>query len=73
MCLKHGFELHKNSWYALAYAGLGDAYMMHGIYGRQRPDKSMAVAKTYLEKGLQLDSQLAEVYATLGDINIHFD
>jgi len=65
--------IEKDSTYALAHAGLGDAYMMHGIYGRQRPDKSMAVAKTYLEKGLQLDSQLAEVYATLGDINIHFD
>ncbi|MFQ5641428.1 MAG: protein kinase, partial [bacterium] len=63
----------KDPTYALAYAGLGDAYMMHGIYGRQRPDKSMALAKTYLEKALQLDSQLAEVYATLGDINIHFD
>ncbi|MFQ5653027.1 MAG: protein kinase, partial [bacterium] len=65
--------IEKDATFALAYAGLGDAYLMHGIYGRQRPDKSMALAKTYLEKALQLDRQLAEVYATLGDINIHFD
>ena len=65
--------IEKDSTYALAYAGLGDSYLMLGVYGRQRPGESFPLAKTYVNRALRLDSGLAEAYATLGDINIHFD
>ena len=62
-----------DSTYALAYAGLGDAYLMLGVYSSLRPDESFPVGKMYAEKALQLDPSLAEAYATLIDIHIHFD
>lgn len=65
--------IEKDSLYALAYAGLGDSYLMLGVYGLLRPDESFPVAKKYIEKSLQLDPTLAEAYASLSDINIHYD
>jgi TolB-like protein/class 3 adenylate cyclase/Tfp pilus assembly protein PilF len=62
----------KDSTYALAYAGLGDAYLMLGVYSVLRPDESFPLAKSYAEKALQLDPTLAEAYSTLIDINIHY-
>jgi TolB-like protein/class 3 adenylate cyclase/Flp pilus assembly protein TadD len=62
----------KDSSYALAYAGLGDAYLMLGVYSVLRPDESFPIAKSYAEKAIQLDSTLAEAYSTLIDINIHY-
>jgi len=61
-----------DSSYALAYSGLGDAYLMLGVYSALKPDESFPVAKSYSEKALQLDPALAEAYATLIDINIHY-
>jgi TolB-like protein/Flp pilus assembly protein TadD len=61
-----------DSAYALAYAGLGDAYLMLGVYSALKPDASFPQAKLYAEKALQLDPALAEAYATLIDINIHY-
>jgi len=63
----------KDSTYALAYAGLGDSYLMLGVYGRRRPNESFPLAKVFIERALQFDNKLAEAYASLGDINIHFD
>ncbi len=62
-----------DSLYALPYAGLGDSYLIMGAYGILPPDESFPMAKKYTEKALQLDPHLAEAYATLTDINIHFD
>jgi adenylate cyclase len=67
---KKAIEL--DSTYALAYTGLGDAYLMLGVYSALKPDESFPVAKTYTEKALQLDPALGEAYATLIDINIHY-
>jgi len=65
--------IEKDSTYALAFAGLGDAYLMLGVYSALRPDESFPVGKIYAEKALQLDPALAEAYATLIDIHIHYD
>lgn len=65
--------IEKDSTYALAFAGLGDAYLMLGVYSALRPDESFPVGKIYAEKALQLDPGLAEAYATLIDIHIHYD
>ena len=62
-----------DSMYSLAYAGLGDSYLMLGVYEVLPPRASFPVAKKYIEKALQLDPKLAEAYATLIDINLHYD
>lgn len=63
----------KDSSYALAYAGLGDAYLMLGVYSVLKPNESFPIGKSYAEKALQLDPTLAEAYSTLLDISIHYD
>lgn len=75
--VRRGIDFFKNaialdSNYALAYAGLGDSYLMLGVYGMVRPNESFPLAKSYAEKALQLDNTLSEAYATLIDINIHY-
>jgi len=65
--------IEEDSTYALAYAGLGDSYLMLGVYGRKQPNESFSLAKVFIERALQLNNTLAETYASLGDINIHFD
>ena len=61
-----------DSNYALAYAGLGDSYLMLGVHGIVRPNESFPLANQYAEKALALDNTLSESYATLIDINIHY-
>jgi serine/threonine-protein kinase len=46
---------------------------MLGVYGRKQPIESFSLAKVFIERALQLDNTLAESYASLGDINIHYD
>ncbi len=75
--VRRGIDFFKNaialdSNYALAYAGLGDSYLMLGVHGMVKPDESFPVANRYAEKALALDNTLAEAYATLIDINIHY-
>lgn len=61
-----------DSNYALAYAGLGDTYLMYGVYSMDRPSASFPLAEKYVRKAIELDPQLAEAYATLIDIHIHY-
>ncbi len=61
-----------DSNYALAYAGLGDTYLMYGVYSLDRPSACFPKAEQYIRKALELDPELAEAYATLIDINIHY-
>lgn len=61
-----------DSTYALAYAGLGDAYLMLGVYSALKPEASFPLAKSYAEKALHLDPAVVEAQATLIDINIHY-
>lgn len=64
--------IEKDPSYALAYAGLGDSYLMLGVHGFVRPDESFPIANSNTEKALGLDNLLAEAYSTLADINIHY-
>lgn len=59
--------------YALAYSGLADAYIILGVFGEQSPAEAFPRAKAAASKALEIDPSLAEVYASLGDISIHFD
>jgi len=62
----------KDPNYAVAYAGLADAY---GLSGNDLfpIDEAMSRAKAAAEKALQLDGDLAEAHASLGLIAYHFD
>jgi len=55
----------KDPNYALAYVGLADSYLLLSNYGAAAPKDSMPQARAAAQKALELDSNLAEVHATL--------
>ena len=64
-----------NPQYALAHAGLADAYLLLGAgdYGAIAPKEAMPKAKAAAERALALDESLAEAHATLGLLHYIFD
>ncbi len=58
--------------YALAYAGLADAYSNLGIRGYIAPIEGRRKAEEAARKALALDENLAEAHAALGFANIIF-
>jgi TolB-like protein len=54
--------------YALAYAGLADAYMVCADWNYMQPEISFKKAREYAEKSLSIDSNIAEAYPTLAGI-----
>lgn len=61
----------KDSAYALAYAGLADAYML--LAGAVPPAEVFPKAKAAALRALHLDEQLAEGHVALGSINWFYD
>ena len=61
--------------YALAYAGLADAYVLQPAYGAASPGESFPKAKVAAKKAVELDDSLAEAHASLGKVlwNSDFD
>ena len=57
--------IEKDPNYALAYAGLADAYVLLSAYGEARPSDTVPAAKAAL-KALELDPTLGEAHAALG-------
>ena len=51
--------------FALAFAGLADAYALLGEYNAAPPRESFPQAKAAAEKALEIDSNLAEAHTTL--------
>ena len=56
----------KDPNFALAYAGLSDAYSLLNIYQIPPPPEAYAKAKENARKALELDNNLAEAHASLG-------
>jgi len=54
--------------YALAYAGLADAYNALGIQGFLPPEEAMSEVKKYATKALELDNSLAEAHSVQAHI-----
>jgi serine/threonine protein kinase len=52
--------------YALAYAGLGDAYGTMAYYGPISPEDGFPRARAAAERAIALDPDLSEAHATLG-------
>jgi tetratricopeptide (TPR) repeat protein len=64
--------LQEDDKYALAYAGLADAYANLGYYGSISPIEGRRKAEEAARKALELDDKLAEAYAALGQVYIAF-
>ena len=58
--------LQEDGKYALAYAGLADAYANLGYYGSIAPIEGRRKAEEAARKALELDDKLAEAHAALG-------
>ncbi len=63
----------KDPNYALAYAGLADAYVLLSGFGAASPKDSLPQAKAAAEKGLELDSTLGEAHASLAQALLAYD
>ena len=58
--------------YALAFAGLGDTYVVLPEYAGMAVDETLPKARAFAEKALQIDPSLGEAHATLGLI-LHYE
>ena len=63
----------KDPGYALPYVGIADAYGILGVYGFMPPHPAYARARAAANKALEIDPELAEVYASLGWIAMWYD
>jgi serine/threonine protein kinase/Tfp pilus assembly protein PilF len=59
--------------YALAYAGLSDAYDVLGSNGLWPPEKAYPKAKAAAMKALEIDDKLAEAHASLAAVMKEYD
>ncbi|HAF04209.1 MAG TPA: hypothetical protein DCG89_10495 [Spartobacteria bacterium] len=59
--------------YALAYAGVADAYVLLPAYGGGTPQESYPLAKAAAKKALEIDDTLAEAHTSLGLILCFYD
>jgi tetratricopeptide (TPR) repeat protein len=64
--------LQEDGKYALAYAGLSDAYANLGYYGSIAPMEGRRKAEEAARKALDLDDKLAEAHTALGQVYIAF-
>src|SRR3984893_48338 len=64
--------IREDSNYALAYAGLADAYAYLGARAYIAPIEGRRKAEEAARKALLLDDHLAEAHAALGQANIYF-
>jgi TolB-like protein/tetratricopeptide (TPR) repeat protein len=62
-----------DSSYALAWAGLADAYSMLPIFGGVSPAEPFARARAAAQRAMTLDSTLADVHTSLGIIAVFHD
>ncbi len=65
--------IEKDSNYALAYAGLSDAYDQLAGTAEAPPDKLYPQAHDAVTKALEIDNQLAEAHTSLAIIKQNFD
>ena len=68
---KAAIAVEKN--YAPAYAGLADCYWKLGQLGLLRPVEAFPNAKQAAQKSLELDSLLADAYASLASVAFYYD
>ncbi len=59
--------------FALAYAGLAEAYNMRGYWNYLPPKEAFPEAKRAAQKALELDSELAEAHTALGFVYYEYE
>src|SRR5881396_622659 len=59
--------------YALAYAGVAQAWMVLPPYGAASPSESFPQAEAAARKALELDDTLAEAHTSLGQVLLFYD
>jgi len=65
--------IEKDTNYALAYSGLADTFSLFPAYGNFRPNEYMPQAKQAALKALEIDPNLAEAHASLGEAIFYYD
>lgn len=65
--------IQKDPQFALAHAGLADAYLLLGIYGAAPPLEMMPAAREAASRALDLDRSLAEAHTSLACVSSLFD
>jgi serine/threonine protein kinase/Tfp pilus assembly protein PilF len=65
--------IEKDSTYALAYAGLADAYDLASFLNVFPPGEAMPKAKTAAAKALEIDGSVAEAHISLGYASFTYD
>jgi serine/threonine protein kinase/tetratricopeptide (TPR) repeat protein len=63
--------IEEDAGYAMAYAGLADAYSFIAVYSVQRPRTAFAQALAAAERALAIDPDLAEAHTSLAFIKLH--
>ena len=63
----------KDPNYALAYAGLADAYVLLPPYGAASASESFPQAEAAAKKALELDDALAEAHTSLAQVLVSYD
>src|SRR5438876_3643627 len=63
----------KDPNYALAYAGLADAYALVSLYGGEGPQETVPQAKAAARKALELEDGLPEAHNSLGLVLALYD
>lgn len=71
--IKHFNEaVEKDPNYALAHAGLADAYSLLADYNGVSPDEAYPKAKNAAMKALELDDELAEAHTSLAYVKMYY-
>ncbi|MFQ5724746.1 MAG: tetratricopeptide repeat protein, partial [Terriglobia bacterium] len=65
--------IEKDPGYARAYAGLADVYAVRPSWGFAAPTDDFPRARAAARKALELDENLAQPYATLGQVKDSYD
>ena len=65
--------IEKDPSYALAYAGLGDAYGLLPGYGGDTPQECYPKGKAAAKRAVELDETLAEAHTALGRMLLNYD
>jgi TolB-like protein/class 3 adenylate cyclase/Flp pilus assembly protein TadD len=65
--------LDKDPMFALAYAGLADAYTLLGTFSVLSPVDAYPQAKSAVAKALEINPELADAHTALGFVLMHYD
>jgi serine/threonine protein kinase/Flp pilus assembly protein TadD len=65
--------LEKDPTYALAYAGLAEAYAVYAIYNVMSPAQAAPLAKAAVREALRFDDTIAEAHTALAFVRMTYD